>query len=129
MNKRFVPLNEKIKHSRLMSGKTQREAAAELCITRSCLSNYESGVREPDINMLEKMAKAFDVEASYFLSDGTFLGAMSEADRQEYSKIQGKIRKVNNIINTEKMPLSSKIALHSFHEFLNFCDRRAKKGR
>lgn len=129
MNNKFVPLNEKIRYLRLLRSKTQSEVAEALSITRSCLSNYESGIREPDFQMIKDMAEYFGVETSYFFNNGKVTSALSEADKEEYTKLVSKIRKVNSTINTAGMSLSSQIALHSFYEYLEFCDMRYKKKR
>lgn len=126
MKQEFVPLNEKIKKLRLISGKKQEEVAKELSVTRSCLSNYELGIREPDLFMLKKMAELFDVEVSYFLNDCKFTMEMNEADRREYVRLQGKVRSIKSSISTKEMSLTSRIALHSFHEYLSYCDGCAK---
>lgn len=46
---------------------TQDELAKKLNITRSALGNYETGIREPDINLLIRIADFFNVTLDYLL--------------------------------------------------------------
>ncbi len=47
---------------------TQKSLAAELSISRSALSLYESNKREPDFDTLTKIADFFDTSLDYLLS-------------------------------------------------------------
>jgi transcriptional regulator with XRE-family HTH domain len=47
---------------------TQKALAAELSISRSALSLYESDKREPDFDTLTKIADFFDTSLDYLLS-------------------------------------------------------------
>lgn len=61
-------LPSKLKLLRIESGKSQVELAKQLGITRSCLANYESGKRQPDNEMLVKIADSFQVLTDYLVS-------------------------------------------------------------
>jgi transcriptional regulator with XRE-family HTH domain len=53
------------KYLRIRDGLNQNELAIKLGISRSAVSMYESGKREPDINALEKIADFFNVDMNY----------------------------------------------------------------
>lgn len=56
-----------IKQLRLSKGMTQDELADALGISRSRLSMYELGKREPDFETLEMIADFFNVDTDYLL--------------------------------------------------------------
>lgn len=47
---------------RKISGFTQKELAERLGISRSAIGNYEKGIREPDLETLEKIADFFNMD-------------------------------------------------------------------
>lgn len=60
----FVSRLENLRSSRKL---TQKEIAGKLGIARTTYSGYENGTREPDHEMLQKMADLFDVSVDYLL--------------------------------------------------------------
>lgn len=46
---------------------TQRRLAADLCVAPSTVSSYVQGVREPDFDMLKRIAAYFQVTTDYLL--------------------------------------------------------------
>lgn len=46
---------------------SQEDLAKILNVSRSALSNYETGFREPDLNLLIKIADYFNTSADYLL--------------------------------------------------------------
>lgn len=57
--------HERLKQLRLESGLSQQELANQLKISRSTLSNYEHGNREPNFEMLELITNYFNVDMNY----------------------------------------------------------------
>lgn len=55
------------KRLRTSSGLTQAEIAEKLGISRSTIGMYETGAREPDFEVLEKIADFFNVDTDYLL--------------------------------------------------------------
>lgn len=55
------------KQLRLASGLTQAEMAKKLGISKSTISMYENGNREPDFETLELIADFFNVDIDYLL--------------------------------------------------------------
>ena len=56
-----------LKALRLEGELTQAELAKELNISRDAVSSYESGRRQPDLNLLVKIAAFFGVSVDYLL--------------------------------------------------------------
>lgn len=55
------------KQLRLASGLTQAEMAEKLGVSKSTISMYENGNREPDYEILERIADFFNVDTDYLL--------------------------------------------------------------
>jgi len=62
-----VVLSKRLQQLRMKSGKTQEETAKLLQIPRSTYSNYESGKREPDIGLLNRIADHYGVSIDYLV--------------------------------------------------------------
>lgn len=60
LGKRIIMLRKK-------AGLTQEELAKKLNVSRSALSQYELGTREPNYDLLLKIADFFEVTADYLL--------------------------------------------------------------
>ncbi|MGA1846882.1 helix-turn-helix domain-containing protein [Deferribacter abyssi] len=61
--------NEKLKNAIKFRNLTQKKIADILEISPSRLANYISGLREPDIETIKKLAKALNVPVSYFFDE------------------------------------------------------------
>ena len=70
-------------NARKAKGKTQREVADYLGISRQAYSNYEAGKREPDFETLLKLGEYFDCSVDYLLGtkkDPTGKGVVTDED-------------------------------------------------
>lgn len=56
-----IKVAENIRFYRNQMGLTQQELANKLCGKKSLISNYENGYSVPDIYMLCKLAKIFNI--------------------------------------------------------------------
>ena len=59
------------KNLRIKAGYTQDGLAEALGLSRSAVSMYENGNREPDFETLEKIADFFNVDMNYLLGSST----------------------------------------------------------
>ncbi len=50
----------------------QQKVAMDLYISRECLSLYENGKREPNLQMLLKMSNYFNVSINYLITGKEF---------------------------------------------------------
>ena len=62
---------EKLRMLRVEKGLTQRQLADALFITRKTISNWESGIREPDVSMIGRVARGLHVDISELLEDSS----------------------------------------------------------
>jgi len=60
----MAKFSEVLRVLRKKRGYTQTELAKLMGITRSALGNYESGIREPDLDTIEAFADFFDVSVA-----------------------------------------------------------------
>ncbi|MDE7164154.1 MAG: helix-turn-helix domain-containing protein [Clostridiales bacterium] len=60
-------LNENIKRLRTANNLTQVELAADLGVSKQCVSNWENDYIQPSIEMLIKIAKYFKVSTDFLL--------------------------------------------------------------
>jgi transcriptional regulator with XRE-family HTH domain len=65
-----MPLGEKIRQLRSERGWSQGELAARLGGDPGQISRYETGKISPSVDVVVKLAEAFDVSADYLLIDG-----------------------------------------------------------
>ena len=62
-------LGDRVKDLRIQKGLTLKELGEAIHFNYSNLSKIERGVRKPNIELLESLAKFFNVEISYFFTD------------------------------------------------------------
>lgn len=60
-------LGERIKESRKLKNITQKDLASALSVTKSAVSLWEKGTREPDISTLRKIAEILEVSVDYLI--------------------------------------------------------------
>ena len=63
----FIQIGTRIKRIRIDQGITQRDMAAKLGIPYSTYSNYENNNREPNFELIQRIAQALDVSVQYLL--------------------------------------------------------------
>ncbi len=56
----------KLKDLREQYNVPQKEIADHLGITRSAYSNYEQGIREPSLDLFQKICQFYEINAEYF---------------------------------------------------------------
>lgn len=61
-----------LKSIRQKRGLTQQKVALDLSISREALSYYETGKRNPDIQMLRILSEYFDVSIDYLVNGYEF---------------------------------------------------------
>ncbi len=95
----------RIKELREKSNITQFELAQYLNVTQNTISNYENGIREPDLAIIKKIAKYFNVTIDFLL-------ATSEEDiilitKKDLNELKRATDVINNITN--KLIIVSKV--------------------
>lgn len=70
---------------------TQDELARKLNTSRSCISNYELGNRQPDSETIRRIADIFDVSIDYLLGRSTIkMSIRNEANLKEIEEINSR---------------------------------------
>ena len=64
MNQEFEILQANMKILRILSDCSQEETAEKLHISRSTYASYEAGFRTPDLVILQKLSRLYDVSLS-----------------------------------------------------------------
>lgn len=92
------------KQLRLSHGYTQDSLAEAIGLSRSAVSMYENGNREPDFETLEKIAVFFQVDMNYLLGSSEISrNTEKEAYEPTYEDIQSLIAR-----NGKKLTLEQK---------------------
>lgn len=81
-----MEVGKKISLLRKNKGMTQKELADILHVTDKAISRWESGIGNPDLNSLPKIAKIFDVTVDYLLSDSNELPENKKSEVVETKK-------------------------------------------
>ena len=76
----YGEFSEILKRLRLAKGLTQGEMADRLKISRSRISMYETGQRQPDYETLELIADFFNVDIDYLLGRSRTVSRIPEAE-------------------------------------------------
>lgn len=63
----YKNLAEKLKSARISTGLTRKQVAERIGISYAVLAHYESGEREPSLNVLYSLAKLYKVSVDYLL--------------------------------------------------------------
>lgn len=80
-------LNERLKELRKQKKVTQQDVANYLGITRPAYTAYEKGSRNPDYDLLNKLARYFNVTTDYLLgSDVTNIKDSTQAELTPYQQ-------------------------------------------
>ena len=85
----------KLQRLRTNNNLTQAELAKHLETAKSTISMYENGRREPDFEMLYKIAQFFEVEMSQLLMSETEISTIYNADH-------------NPAVPPQRIPVSSR---------------------
>ncbi|MGN1059252.1 MAG: helix-turn-helix domain-containing protein [Clostridia bacterium] len=109
----------KLKMLRLEAGKSQEELSTELGISRSCLANYEAGKRQPDDEMISKIAKACHVMTDY-LADRPFYQdvPLNESEIDKTKKLKSLMQEHGNALNISHLTMTHRISLIEFYNYI-----------
>ncbi|RND00236.1 helix-turn-helix domain-containing protein [Lysinibacillus halotolerans] len=125
-----MTLGERLKEARKLKGFTQIEAATKLGITNGALSGYERNYRDPDTEMLKKLANLYEVSTEWLLGNNTVNKQFSDKDEKDIAKRVEELRR--DLMNAEGLafdgePISDE-ARESLLEAMEFGVRLAKKA-
>lgn len=67
---------DRVRSARIARGKTLQTLSDELGVTLITIQKYESGAREPDLQMLSNLADALNVPADFLLGRDAYLESL-----------------------------------------------------
>ena len=94
--------SDRIKELRKMRHWTQQDLADKLDITKVAVSQYERGVRKPDINVVTALCDIFNVSSDYLLgNDDVTVRYLDEKDIRKLDGVRTSGQPTDYYINTE----------------------------
>ena len=111
-------LSANIKMNRLKMGMTQDKLAKKVGISRGCLANYESGLRYPDREKLNKLAKCFNVSIEHLTGRNGVFSTLKEEEIIVYEQRKRETESYGNTINLNEIDFFSRIEIVDFFEYL-----------
>lgn len=63
----MLTISERIKDLRIKNNMTQKNLADHLDVSQNAVYNWENGKRDPNLEIIEKIASIFDVTPSYLM--------------------------------------------------------------
>lgn len=100
-------ISKKIRQLRAEQGWTQKQLSEKLHVGKTTVSNYETGYSEPDLEMLNKMSKLFDVSIDYLLGNNSSSKTQDYITINVYGSIPAgiPIEAIEDISDTEDLSL------------------------
>lgn len=109
----------KLKMLRLESGKSQDDLAKELGISRSCLANYETGKRQPDNEMLVKIADIFHVLTDYLVDRTQYRNFdFSMQEISEFIQMKHMLHNHGTVLDLSVLSKEGKIAVIQYYHYI-----------
>ena len=107
-----------LKIMRKLNNITQSEMARKVNASRSCISNYESGKRQPDAETINFIADFFDVSIDYLMGRSSV--KLSVKNEKELEELQNLNRKANaiKILDLNNASLSTRCVILEFYAYL-----------
>ncbi len=119
----------KLKLLRLKAGKSQEEISGELGISRSCLANYETGKRQPDAEMLVKIANLFNVSEKYLFSSPLYQDVpLHEADLSQTNPSYALLKSHGDSLDISHLPIEHQIGLLGFYNYVLNTERQMSQN-
>lgn len=103
-------LQNRLKEERLKLGLNQIELADKLGTTNRTISNYENGFREPNIEMLNKLANIFNCSADYLIGRSPHRDYRIETTDVDGETVYfGVLKSAEKLTKEEKIKMATKL--------------------
>lgn len=107
-----------LKTLRKQKGLTQQDMGEIINTSRSCISNYESGNRQPDNETIKLLADYFNVSIDYLLGRSLVKTVFkSENEMSEIGKVISRVE-LSRTLDVSKAPAHIKCAVAEFYKYL-----------
>ncbi|MBE7040536.1 MAG: helix-turn-helix transcriptional regulator [Ruminococcaceae bacterium] len=114
------PFSRKLKKIRLEHGISQKDLAKDLDISRSCLANYETGKRQPDNDMLIRIADRFEVLVDYLVDRSEYQSLpLCSQELKECVRIKQKFQSRLDSLDLSTLDIESKIAVVQYYDYFD----------
>ncbi len=116
---------KKLRQLRVSAGLTQEMLARMLNISRSCLANYESCNRMVNDEIVQDVAKYFDVSVAYLTGKESVPTMQTNSHMREFSEILSK-----KTLDISNISSAARIALYEFYCYLTTqsnCNRECER--
>ena len=118
---------ENLKLLRKQMGLTQQGIADKINTSRSCISNYESGNRQPDNETIKVLADFFDVSVDYLFGRSDVKSIIKNSEKvAETEKLLSRAESVN-LLDLSDASAYVKCAVLEFYAYLLKKERINKK--
>ncbi len=115
-------IGDLIKRERILRALSQAELAARAGLTAAAISQFETDSRDPNLESLEKLAKALEVTTDYLLGRKKY----DESDAAENAQFKALFRKVGKLSDEAKKQL---LNYAEYLEEKDVRERREGEGR
>lgn len=96
--------SKKLKQARLINKLTQNDLADRINVSRQTINNYESGLREPSLEILSKIIEVLNVsfdwlidKAHFEISDNSLLNTVNISEKQYTEIFAAQLKSIRNI--------------------------------
>ncbi|MBE7035375.1 MAG: helix-turn-helix transcriptional regulator [Ruminococcaceae bacterium] len=118
----------KLRTLRLERGQSQESLARELGISRSCLANYEAGKREPDNDMLVRIADFFHVMTDYLMDRTTSKTLeFTLQEMNDFAEIKQFLDSRSLSLNLSGLSPEGRVAVLRYYDYVKNLDRPGGK--
>ncbi len=97
-------LGDNLVYYRNRLGITQQQIADYLCLNRTTYTKYETGITEPNISIMKKMADLFDITINDLLSEARIIDGVGDE-----SELIDDIRTLNKLLRKLDPPERSRL--------------------
>lgn len=99
----MLEFGERLKQLRVGQGYTQQKLADALGVSKSAISMYENGVREPELALIQKMTQLFGVELECLIGNSSAQSENTESPFMNMKRLLA--RNGNNLSDEERKTL------------------------
>ncbi len=118
----------KLKMLRLEMGLSQEKFALRVGLSRSCLANYETGNRQPDMKTIEAIANRCGVAVSLLAEETSYAECeFCESDKKKSSGLKTMIQSRGNTLDISHLPPEYKICMIEYYNYV--CSKYQKNKK